>query len=54
VEYADKEDPLIQTVGTHQHNINSAKLQIARRVKRELHGGTRQIKETVAEKTKDR
>jgi len=31
VEYVDnKEDTLIQTVGTHQHNINSVMLQTAR------------------------
>jgi hypothetical protein len=27
-----KEDPLIQNVGTHQHNINSATLETARRL----------------------
>jgi len=34
VEYIDrKEDPLIQTVRTQQHNINSAVLQTARHLK---------------------
>jgi hypothetical protein len=33
VEYVDnKEDTLIQIVGRHQHNINSAMLQTARRL----------------------
>ena len=37
VEYADwKEDPLIQTVRTHQHNINSAVLQTDKRLKTEV------------------
>jgi riboflavin synthase len=43
MEYVDrKEDPLIQIVRTHHHNINSAVLQTARRLKRELGRGTRQ------------
>jgi hypothetical protein len=34
VEYVDrKEDPLIQVVGTHQHNTDSAVLQTARCLK---------------------
>jgi hypothetical protein len=45
-----KEDPLIQTVRARQHNINSAVLQTARRLKR----GTRQINDSIAEKTKER
>jgi hypothetical protein len=45
-----KEDPLIQIVRSRQHNINSAVLQTARRLKRE----TRQINDNIAEKTKDR
>jgi hypothetical protein len=53
VGYADKEDPLIQTVRTHEHIINSAVLQTARLLKRELQRGTRQ-KESIAEKTKER
>jgi len=52
VEYADKEYSPIQTVRTHQH-VNSAMSQTARRLKRELKR-TRQVKETVAEKTKGR
>jgi hypothetical protein len=44
VEYVDsKEDPLKQTVKTHQlNNVTD------RRLKRELQRGTRQIKESVA------
>jgi riboflavin synthase len=43
MEYVDsKEDPLIQTVRTHHHNINSAMLQTERRLKRKLGTGTRQ------------
>jgi len=45
LEYVDrKEDPLIQTARTHQHNINSAALQTAKCLKKELQKGTRQIK----------
>ena len=40
-----KEDPLIQVVGTQQHNINPAVLQTARRLKIETHRETRAIKE---------
>ena len=40
-----KEDPLTQIVRMHQHNINSVMLQTARRLKRELHRGTRQVKD---------
>ena len=37
MEYVDrKEDPLIQVVITHQHNTNSAVLQIARYLKAEV------------------
>ena len=48
-----KEDPLIQIVITHQQNINSTLLQTARRLKTEVHRGTRQIKDSIAEKTKE-
>jgi len=52
-DYVDsKEDLLIQIVRTHQHNINSTMLQTARRLRRELQRGTRQIKERTAEKKK--
>ena len=55
VEYVDsKEDPLIQIVRTHQHNINSAVLQTARRLKTDVQRETRQIKHSIAEKTKER
>jgi len=50
----NKDDPLMQTVGTHQHNINSAMLQRARRLKTELQSVTRQIKDSLIEKIKER
>jgi len=49
-----KEDPLIQTVRTHQNNINSAVLQTAGCLKTEVHRGRRQIKDSIAERTKER
>jgi hypothetical protein len=49
-----KEDPLIQTVRTHQHNINSAVLQTTRRLKTDVQRGTRQIKHNTAENTVER
>ena len=55
VEYVHrKEDQLIQTVRTHQHNMRSAVLRAARRLKTESQSGTRQIKDSVTEKTKER
>ena len=55
MEYVDStEDPLTQIVRTHQHNNNSAMVQTARSLKRELQEGTRQIKGSIAEKTKER
>jgi hypothetical protein len=55
VEYVDrKEDPLIQVVGTHQHNTDSAVLQTARRLKTEVERETRKLKDSTAEKTKER
>jgi len=55
VEYVDsKEDPLIRTVRTHKHNINPAVLQTARLLKIELQRGTRQTKDSIAKKTKER
>jgi hypothetical protein len=42
-----KEDPLIQTVRMHQHNINSATLQAAGCFKTELRRGTRQIRDSI-------
>jgi len=55
VEYVNrKEDPLIQVVRTHQHN-DSAVLQTARCLKtEEVQRETRKIKESIAEKTKER
>ena len=55
VEYVDrKDDPLIQVVRTQQHNIDSTVLQTARCLKTGVQRETRKIKETIAEKTKDR
>jgi len=55
VEYIDrKEDPLIQVVRTHQHNTDSSVLQTARCMKTEVQKETRKMKDSVAEKTKDR
>jgi len=55
VKYVDKkEDPLIQVVRTHQNNIDSAVLQTARRLKTEVQRETRKIKDSIAEKTKER
>jgi hypothetical protein len=55
VEYVErKEHPLIQVVRTHQHNIDSTVLQTARRLKTEVQRETRKIKESIAEKTKER
>ena len=54
-EYVDrKEDPLIQIVTTHQHNTNSAVLQAARCLKTELQKEIKKMKESIAEKTKER
>ena len=55
VNYVDrKEDPLIQVVRTHQHNIDSAVLQTARCLKTEVQTETRKIKDSIGEKTKER
>jgi len=55
VEYVDrKEDPLIQVVRTHQHNTDSAVLQTARCLKTEVQRETRKMKDSIAEKTKER
>ena len=54
MEYVDrKEDLLIQVVRTHQHNTNSAVLQTARYLKAEVQRETK-MKESIAEKTKER
>jgi iron-sulfur cluster repair protein YtfE (RIC family) len=53
MEYVDStEDPLIQIVRTHQNNTNSAMVLTPRSFKRELQKGTRQIKDSITEKTK--
>ena len=55
VEYVErKEDPLIQVVRTHQHNTNSAVLQTARCLKAEVQKETRKMKDSIAEKIKER
>jgi len=48
------EDPIIQIVRTHQHSTASAKVQSAISLKIELHRGTKQIKDIIAEKTEER
>jgi hypothetical protein len=53
VEYVDsKEDPPIQVVRTHRHNINSTILRTARHLKTELQRGTGETKDSVEETTK--
>jgi hypothetical protein len=55
VEYVDrKEDPQKQVVRTHQHNIDSAVLQTARHLKNEVQTETREIKDSIADRTKGR
>ena len=55
VEYVDRtEDPLIQVVRTHQHNTDSAVLETARCLKTEVQREKRKMKESIAEKTKER
>jgi hypothetical protein len=48
------EDPLIQTARTHQNNTKSAMFQTARSLGTELQRGTKQIKDSIAEKTKEK
>ena len=53
MEYVDrKEDPLIQSVRTHQQNTDSAVLQTARCLKTEVQRETRKIKESKRRKQK--
>ena len=55
VDYVDrKEGPLIQVVRTHQHNTDSAVLQTARCLKTEVQKETIKLKDSIAEKTKER
>jgi hypothetical protein len=55
VEYVDrKEDSLIQVVRTHQHNTDSAVLQKTRCLRTEVQRETRNMKDSIAEKTKER
>ena len=54
-EYVDrKEDPLIQVDRTHQHKTNSVVLQRARCLKTEVQKETINVKDSIAEKTKER
>jgi hypothetical protein len=50
----NKEDPMIQIVRMHQNSINSEILQTARCFRTELQRGTRQIQDSIAEKTEER
>lgn len=53
VEYVGrKEDPLLQIVRTHQHNISSAVLKTARLLSTELQRQKRQIQDSIARKPK--
>jgi len=55
MEYVDrKEDPLTQIVRTHQHNTDSAVLQAAKCLKTEVQRETRKMKDSIAEKAKER
>jgi hypothetical protein len=55
VVYVDStEDPLIQIVRTHHNNAKSAMMQTARNLRTDLQKGTRQIKDSIAEKAKGR
>jgi hypothetical protein len=55
LEYVErKEYPLIQVVRTHRHNTDSAVLQTARCLGTEVRREKRKIKESVAEKAKER
>ena len=54
-EYVDrKEDPLIQVVRTHQHNTDSVVLQRTRCLKTEVQKERIKVKDSIAEKTKER
>jgi hypothetical protein len=55
MKYAEiTEEPLIQIFRTHQNNTKSATVQTARSLRTELQKGTRQIKESIAENTKEK
>jgi hypothetical protein len=54
MEYVDStEDPLTQIVRMHQNNTKSSMVQTARNLRTELQKGTRQMKNSIAEKTKE-
>ena len=55
VEYVDrKEDPQIHVFRTHQHNTDSTVLEADRSLKTEVQKETRKMKDSIAEKTKER
>jgi len=55
VEYIDRKvDPLIQVIRTHRHNTDSAVLQTARYLKTKVQTETIKMKDSIAEKTKER
>jgi hypothetical protein len=55
VEYVEnKDDPLIQTVRTYQHNTNSALLQTANNSKKSFQSETKQIKNTITQNLKEK
>jgi hypothetical protein len=49
-----KADSLIQIVRTHQYRTNTTVLQNARNIKEKFKKGTRQVKDIITEKTKER
>jgi hypothetical protein len=48
----NKDDPLIQIVGTHQHNTNSALLQTAHIFKKSFQSETKQIRNIITQNIK--
>ena len=48
-----KENPLIQIVTLYQHTTNSAMLHAPRSLRKELERGTRQIKDSTTQNTKE-
>jgi hypothetical protein len=55
VEYVDRnEGPLVQVVRTNQHNTDSAVLQTTRCLRTEVQRETRNMKDSIAEKTKEK
>jgi hypothetical protein len=55
MKYVDStEDPIIQIVKMHENTTNSAMIQTARSLKRESQKETIQIKDSIAQKIKER